>query len=73
MDEGGADGAIGSTARRELVGSARRIAAMNASDSSTRRKAIAEPVPKFIIEKLSCQIRKESSVVAVPGPPAVMA
>ena len=75
MDQGGAQPRHRDQARcgRRSAGSALMIAAMNASDTSTRMKAIAEPVPKFIIEKLSCQIRKESSVVAVPGPPAVIA
>ena len=49
------------------------MATISSAEISTTMKATAEPAPKSYIEKLSFQIWKESSVVAVPGPPPVIA
>ena len=49
------------------------IATISTAEMATTMKATAEPAPKSYIEKLSFQIWKERSVVAVPGPPPVMA
>ena len=49
------------------------IATISTAEMATTMKATAEPAPKSYIEKLSLQIWKDSSVVAVPGPPPVMA
>ena len=49
------------------------MARMSVPEISTTMNATAEPAPKSYMEKLSRQIWKESSVVAVPGPPPVMA
>ena len=49
------------------------MAKMKPSEISTVMKPTAAPLPKLYMLKLSFQIWKESSVVAVPGPPPVMA
>jgi len=47
--------------------------AISTAEMATTMKATADPAPKSYMEKLSRQIWKDSNVVAVPGPPPVMA
>ena len=49
------------------------MARISSAEIATTMKATADPAPKSYIEKLSFQMWKERSVVAVPGPPPVIA